>query len=72
NRAPDRTLQEPEDAFNARHADWMQRMQNSENKAEIIVAKQRHGPTGAVQVHFEKRFTHFTDLTESSHLPEGF
>jgi replicative DNA helicase len=71
-REPERKMEEKEDAFNARHDDWMQRMQNSENKAEIIVAKQRHGPTGAVQVHFEKRFTHFTDLTESSHLPEGF
>ena len=71
-REPERKMEEKEDAFNARHDDWIQRMQNSENKAEIIVAKQRHGPTGAVQVHFEKRFTHFTDLTESSHLPEEF
>jgi replicative DNA helicase len=50
----------------------MRKMQNSENKAEVVVAKQRHGPIGSVQVHFEKRFTHFTDLTESTHLPEGF
>ena len=47
-------------------------MQASENKAEIIVAKQRHGPTGAIQVHFEKRFTHFTDLTDATQLPKGF
>ena len=47
-------------------------MQTTENKAEVIVAKQRHGPTGAVQVHFEKRFTHFTDLTDASQLPKGF
>jgi len=25
-----------------------------------------------VQVHFEKRFTHFTDLTENTHLPASF
>ena len=71
-REPERKMEETEDTFNARHNDWLQRMQNSENKAEIIVAKQRHGPTGAVNAHFEKRFTHFTDLTESTNLPDGF
>ena len=71
-REPERKMEESEDTFNLRHDDWLRKMQNSENKAEVIVAKQRHGPTGSVQVHFEKRFTHFTDLTESTHLPEGF
>ena len=71
-REPERKMEESEDVFNLRHDDWLRKMQNSENKAEVIVAKQRHGPTGSVQVHFEKRFTHFTDLTESTHLPEGF
>ena len=71
-REPERKVEESEDTFNLRHDDWMNKMQNSENKAEIVVAKQRHGPTGSVQVHFEKRFTHFTDLTEHRHLPESF
>ena len=71
-REPERKMEESEDAFNLRHDDWLRKMQNSQNKAEVIVAKQRHGPTGSVQVHFEKRFTHFTDLTESTNLPEGF
>ena len=65
-------MEESVDTFNIRHADLLSKMQSAENKAEIIVAKQRHGPTGSVNVHFEKRFTHFTDLTESTHLPEGF
>jgi replicative DNA helicase len=65
-------MEEAEDTFNIRHDEWLSRMQTSENKAEVIVAKQRHGPIGAVQVHFEKRFTHFTDLTDASQLPEGF
>ncbi len=71
-REPERKMEETEDTFNLRHDDWMRKMQNSENKAELVVAKQRHGPTGSVQVHFEKRFTHFTDLTDSTHLPESF
>ena len=71
-REPERKMEESEDTFNIRHDEWLRKMQNSENKAEVIVAKQRHGPTGSVLAHFEKRFTHFTDLTESTHLPEGF
>ena len=71
-REPERKMEESEDAFNLRHDDWLRKMQNSQNKAEVIVAKQRHGPTGSVQVHFEKRFTHFTDMTESTNLPDGF
>jgi replicative DNA helicase len=71
-REPERKMEESEESFNIRHDEWLSRMQTSENKAEVIVAKQRHGPTGAVQVHFEKRFTHFTDLTDASQLPEGF
>ena len=71
-REPVRKMEESEDSFNMRHDEWLARMQTSENKAEVIVAKQRHGPTGSVQVHFEKRFTHFTDLTDATHLPEGF
>ncbi len=71
-REPERKMEESEDNFNLRHDDWMRKLQSSENKAEVVVAKQRHGPTGSVQVHFEKRFTHFTDLTENTHLPASF
>ena len=71
-REPERDMRETEEQFNAKNDAYLAKLQAAENKAEIIVAKQRHGPTGSVNVHFEKRFTHFTDLKESSHLPEGF
>ncbi len=71
-REPERKIEESEDTYNIRHSAWLVKMQTSVNKAEIIVAKQRHGPTGAVQVQFEKRFTHFTDLTDAASLPDGF
>lgn len=39
----------------------------NENIAEINIAKQRNGPTGLVQLRFDKRFTSFSDLdTEHS------
>jgi replicative DNA helicase len=39
----------------------------NENIAEINIAKQRNGPTGVIQLRFDKRFTSFADLdTEHS------
>ena len=32
------------------------------NKADLIIAKQRHGPTGTIQLFFEAEFTRFADL----------
>ena len=61
-----------EEQFNAKNETFMARLQAAENKAEVIVGKQRHGPTGSINVHFEKRFTYFSDLTETSTLPEGY
>jgi replicative DNA helicase len=71
-REPEQDLRDTVDDYNSKHEVWLQKMQAAENKAEVIVGKQRHGPTGSVNVHFEKRFTHFSDLKESHQLPEGF
>ncbi len=38
-------------------------------KAELIIAKQRNGPTGVVEVHFEKRLTRFGDLHHGTEMP---
>ena len=32
------------------------------NQADLIIAKQRHGPTGTIQLFFEAEFTRFADL----------
>ena len=68
---PERDPRESEEQFNAKNETHMARLQAAENKAEVIIGKQRHGPTGSINVHFEKRFTHFSDLTETK-LPEGY
>ena len=39
-------------------------------KAELIIGKQRHGPTGTVQVQFESHVTRFGDLAHDQYLPE--
>ncbi|MBN9070688.1 MAG: replicative DNA helicase [Rhizobiales bacterium] len=51
---------------------WEAEMNEARGKAEIIVAKQRHGPTGTVPMGFQGEFTRFFDLAEDSHLPERF
>jgi replicative DNA helicase len=62
---------EPEDGTQE-HIEWQEKMRKVEGKAEIIIAKQRHGPTGTVQMGFQGEFTRFFDLVEESHLPERF
>jgi replicative DNA helicase len=40
-------------------------MQNAYNKAEIIIAKQRHGPIGTVELFFDGQFTKFDNLADN-------
>ncbi|MFK7902335.1 MAG: DnaB-like helicase C-terminal domain-containing protein, partial [Nitratireductor sp.] len=49
---------------------WDEEMRGARGKAEVIVAKQRHGPTGIAKVGFQAQFTRFTDLIEDDHLPQ--
>jgi len=37
-------------------------MNEISNLAEIIISKQRHGPTGNVNLEFEAMFTKFKDI----------
>jgi replicative DNA helicase len=48
---------------------WQLDMSLVHGKAEVIIGKQRHGPTGMVELSFEGQFTRFSDLAQDSHLP---
>jgi replicative DNA helicase len=61
-REPKRRDDEPDEKFNSRHQRWQELGEKVRNIAEVIVAKQRHGPTGTVELHFDGRFTRFSDL----------
>ncbi|MEC5290665.1 replicative DNA helicase [Aurantimonas sp. C2-6-R+9] len=54
------------------HLKWEQELNDARGKAEVIIAKQRHGPTGTVPLAFQAEYTRFTDLADDSYLPERF
>ena len=40
--------------------------------AEVIIGKQRHGPTGIVELQFDASLTKFQNLIRADYLPEQF
>ncbi|MBY0511922.1 MAG: replicative DNA helicase [Rhodospirillaceae bacterium] len=69
---PSQKPEESSEHFSERHTKWMERCNLAHNIAEVLVAKQRHGPIGTVKLHFEADFTHFSDHIDDSQLPEQF
>ncbi len=53
-------------------AEWEKAMGSVANIAEVIIAKQRHGPIGTVQLHFEGRLTKFSDLADQTYLAANY
>jgi replicative DNA helicase len=54
------------------HLAWQEEMDKVTNIAEVIIGKQRHGPTGGVQLHFNAMLTKFDNLARDEALPERF
>ncbi len=46
------------------HDEWIAKMDQVHNLAEVIIAKQRHGPTGRVMLSFEGEYTKFGNLED--------
>ena len=44
------------------HAEWQAKMNEVASLAEILISKQRHGPTGKIMLEFEEMFTKFKDI----------
>jgi replicative DNA helicase len=49
---------------------WQTEMDQVHGKAEVIIGKQRHGPTGTVQLAFQADVTRFANLADEEKLPE--
>jgi replicative DNA helicase len=51
------------------HTKWQLDMAQVHGKAEIIIGKQRHGPTGTVNLQFDASVTRFDNLEREGQLP---
>ncbi|MBT5574103.1 replicative DNA helicase [Alphaproteobacteria bacterium] len=69
---PEQKDTETTEKFNERYDNWTKRLEKTAGVAEIIIAKQRHGPVGTVTVHFESRLTKFQDPISPDYLPDNF
>jgi replicative DNA helicase len=54
------------------HFDWQEQMNRVTGVAEVIIGKQRHGPTGVVELQFDATLTKFQNLVKADYLPEQF
>ena len=46
------------------HMEWQSKMNEIIGQANLIIGKQRHGPTGTVNVEFEGMYTKFKDAAK--------
>ena len=49
------------------HVKWFSRLEEVGDTAEVIIGKQRHGPIGKVELHFEEKFTKFSNLASDQY-----
>lgn len=49
---------------------WLAEMERAHGRAEVIIGKQRHGPTGTVELQFDAEVTRFSNLAREDALPE--
>lgn len=54
------------------HVAWREEMDRVHGLAEVIIGKQRHGPTGTAKLTFEAELTRFGDYVEDDHVPAQF
>ena len=59
---PVQRANETEEKFQQRYSKWEERVLALQNKAELIIAKQRHGATGTVNLYFNGKYTQFGSL----------
>ncbi|MBI1385641.1 MAG: replicative DNA helicase [Rhizobiales bacterium] len=65
----ERTEPRPDDP---KYAEWRQKREAVRGQAEVIIGKQRHGPTGTVVLQFEGAITRFSDLAPGERLPQRY
>ena len=52
------------------HIAWMGQMESAHGRAEVIIGKQRHGPTGTIELQFDAEVTRFSSLAREDTIAE--
>ena len=63
---PTRGPDETHESYKKKHDSWKDRNEEVFNKAELIVAKQRNGPTGKVDLYFDDKYTKFLGMDKNT------
>ena len=69
---PRQRANETDEKYRSRLQEYDVRLTDSRNKAEVIVAKQRHGPIATIDLQFEGSYTRFDNLALDGQLPEAY
>jgi replicative DNA helicase len=63
-------MRKPLETNREKFAEWLAEGEKVHGRAEVIIGKQRHGPTGTVELQFEGSITKFSTLAKADRLPE--
>ncbi|MEA2952462.1 MAG: replicative helicase [Alphaproteobacteria bacterium] len=65
-------MRKPSESQADKFAEWLAEGEKVHGKSEIIIGKQRHGPTGTVELQFDAEVTRFSNLAQAERLPNRF
>ena len=63
---PKPTQGESDESYQKRYAHWQKKCADEHNKAELLIAKNRHGRTGRITLSFDQEVTAFSNYSEDS------
>lgn len=61
-KSPERRANESDEQFLERQSNHQKRLDEARNRARLMIAKNRHGPVGTIDLHFNPDHTQFSNL----------